>query len=327
MILVTGGAGYIGSQFVRYYTRCRPTEKVVVLDNLVEGHLEALDGLSNVHFERADIGDFENVKNILSKHRIDAVVHFASYCYVGESQENPSKYYQNNVAGSISLFRAMEECQVGKLVFSSSCATYGVPVQELINEEHPQNPINVYGLTKLLIEKILTGYADTKDWSFTALRYFNAAGADKSGLVGESHDPETHIIPLALKTALGTKEVLQIFGDDYDTPDGSCIRDYIHVEDLARAHLLALDKLPSQKGGQFINLGTAYGASVKEIVDVCEQVSGKKINHTFSPRRSGDPARLIADASKAASYLGWKPQHDLRSIVETAWMWETKKRY
>ncbi len=327
MILVTGGAGYIGSQFVRYYTRCRPTEKVVVLDNLVEGHLEAIDGLSSVHFERADIGDFDSVKKILEKHRIDAVVHFASYCYVGESQENPSKYYQNNVAGSISLFRAMDECAVGKIVFSSSCATYGVPEYMPINEVHPQNPINVYGQTKLLIEKILSGYADTKGWSFIALRYFNAAGADKSGLIGESHDPETHIIPLALKTALGVKEELKIFGDDYDTPDGSCVRDYIHVEDLAAAHLLSLEKLNSQKGGQFINLGTAYGASVKEIVSVCEDVTGKKIKHSFSPRRSGDPSFLVADASKAASYLGWKPEHDLRSIVETAWQWEKQKRY
>lgn len=327
MILVTGGAGYIGSHFVRYYSRCRPAEKLIVLDNLVEGHLEALDGLANVHFERADINDFENVKKILQKHGVDAVVHFASYCYVGESQENPSKYYQNNLCGSISLFRAMDEVGVKKIVFSSSCATYGVPERVPIDETHPQNPINVYGLTKLLIEKILDGYAYTKNWSYIALRYFNAAGADKSALIGESHAPETHIIPLALKTALGTKEMLQVYGDDYETPDGSCIRDYIHVEDLAAAHLLALEKLSEQQGGQCVNLGTAHGASVKEIVALCEEVTGKKINHTFSPRRSGDPARLVADASKAANYLGWRPQHDLRSIVETAWQWEQNKRY
>lgn len=327
MILVTGGAGYIGSQFVRYYTQCRPSEKVVVLDNLCEGHLESIEGLSTVHFERADIGDYASVKKILEKHNVEAVVHFASHCYVGESQESPGKYFENNVAGSISLFRAMEACGVNKLVFSSSCATYGMPERLPINEETQQNPINIYGLTKLLIEKILSGYAYTKGWSYTALRYFNAAGADKSGVIGESHDPETHIIPLALKTALGTKDMLQIYGDDYDTPDGSCIRDYVHVEDLAHAHLLALEKLASQQGGQSINLGTAYGASVKEIVDVCEQVTGEKIRHSFSPRRPGDPARLIADASKAAEYLGWKPKHDLRSIVETAWNWEQKKRY
>lgn len=327
MILVTGGAGYIGSHFVRYYTQCRPAEKVVVLDNLVEGHLEALEGLSNVHFERADINDFDAVKEILKKHSVDAVVHFASYCYVGESQENPSKYYENNVVGSISLFRAMDECGVKKLVFSSSCATYGVPTKLPIDETHPQNPINVYGLTKFLIERILEGYAYTKDWSFTALRYFNAAGAHPEALIGESHAPETHIIPLALKTALGTKEQLHVYGDDYETPDGSCIRDYIHVEDLASAHLLAVEKLSEQKGGQFINLGTAHGASVKEIVALCEEITGKKINHSFSPRRSGDPARLVADPAKAVSYLGWRPQHDLRSIIETAWKWEQNRRY
>lgn len=327
MILVTGGAGYIGSHFVRYYTRCRPAGKVIVLDNLVEGHREAIDGLANVQFVQADINDFDTVKKILVEQKVDAVVHFASYCYVGESQENPSKYYQNNLGGSINLFRAMDEASVRKLVFSSSCATYGVPVRLPIDETHPQNPINVYGLTKMLIERILDGYAYTKGWSFTALRYFNAAGADKSALIGESHAPETHIIPLALKTALGTKELLQVYGDDYDTPDGSCIRDYIHVEDLASAHLLALEKLPEQKGGQCINLGTAHGASVKEIVALCEEVTGKKINHAFSPRRSGDPGRLVADASKAASYLGWRPQHDLRSIIETAWQWEQNKKY
>ncbi|MCC7531202.1 MAG: UDP-glucose 4-epimerase GalE [Candidatus Melainabacteria bacterium] len=327
MILVTGGAGYIGSQFVRHYTRCRPTEKVVVIDSLVEGHVEALEGLSNVHLEQMDIGDYEGVRNLLTKHSIDAVVHFAAFCYVGESQENPGKYYQNNVSGSINLFRAMEDCLVRKLVFSSSCATYGLPLSVPINEKHPQNPISIYGQTKLLVEKILSGFSDACDWSFTALRYFNAAGADRSGMIGESHDPETHIIPLALKVALGTKDVLQVYGEDYDTPDGTCVRDYIHVEDLAAAHLLALEKLSTQKGGQFLNLGTAYGASVKEIIDVCEQVSGRKINHVFAPRRSGDPPVLVADASKANAYLGWSPKHNLRSIIETAWAWQTQKRY
>ena len=327
MILVTGGAGYIGSHFVRFYTRQRPAEKVVVVDNLVEGHVESVEGLPGVHFERCDISDFEAMKAIMLQHSVDAVVHFASYCYVGESQQNPSKYYQNNVAGSISLFRAMEEANVRKIVFSSSCATYGVPLQVPINEEHPQNPINVYGLTKLLIEKILGGYADTRGWAYTALRYFNASGADGDATIGESHDPETHIIPLALQTALGKRDLLQIFGDDYDTPDGSCIRDYVHVEDLASAHLLALEKLAEQKGGQNINLGTATGASVKEIVSLCEQVTGKKINHAFAPRRSGDPARLVADPSKARDYLNWHPQHDLRSIIQSAWNWEVKRRF
>lgn len=327
MILVTGGGGYIGSHFVRFYTRQRPAEKVVVVDNLVEGHVESVEGLPGVHFERCDISDFEAMKAIMLQHSVDAVVHFASYCYVGESQENPSKYYQNNVAGSISLFRAMEEANVRKIVFSSSCATYGVPLQVPIDEKHPQNPINVYGLTKLLIEKILGGYADTRGWAYTALRYFNASGADGDATIGESHDPETHIIPLALQTALGKRDLLQIFGDDYDTPDGSCIRDYVHVEDLASAHLLALEKLAEQIGGQNINLGTANGASVKEIVSLCEQVTGKKIKHAFAPRRSGDPARLVADSSKAKEYLNWHPKHDLRSIIQSAWNWEVKRRF
>lgn len=327
MILVTGGAGYIGSQFVRYYSRCRPENKLIILDNLVEGHLESIEGIPNVHFEKVDICDFDLVKKILERHAIEAVVHFASYCYVGESQHNPSKYFENNVAGAISLFSAMDECNVKQIVFSSSCATYGVPITVPIDENHPQNPINIYGMTKLIIEKILEGYASTKDWKFTALRYFNAAGADKSALIGESHDPETHIIPLALKTALGVKEILQVFGDDYETPDGSCVRDYIHVEDLAAAHLLALEKLPVQKGGQYLNLGTASGASVKEVIALCEEITGKKINHSFSPRRSGDPARLVADASKAAGFLDWRPVHDLRSIIETAWKWEQNRRY
>ncbi len=327
MILVTGGAGYIGSQFVRHYTRMRPTEKVVVVDSLVEGHVEALEGLSNVLFEQTEIGDYDAVKALLTKHSVDAVVHFAAFCYVGESQENPSKYYQNNVSGSINLFRAMEDCAVRKIVFSSSCATYGLPESIPIKEDHPQNPINIYGQTKLLVEKILSGYSETRDWSFTALRYFNAAGADRSGLAGESHDPETHIIPLALKVALGTKDELQVYGNDYDTPDGTCVRDYIHIEDLASAHLLALEKLPAQKGAKFLNLGTAYGASVKEIIDVCEEVSGRKIRVVFCPRRSGDPPVLVADPSMAAAYLDWTPRHNLKSIVETAWTWETQKRY
>lgn len=327
MILVTGGAGYIGSHFVRYYARCHPSAKLVVVDNLLEGHVQSFEDLSNVHFEQADIDDFETIKGLMREHKISAVVHFAAFAYVGESQKDPGKYYQNNVSGSISLFRAMEECGINKIVFSSSCATYGTPISVPIREDHPQNPINVYGQTKLIVEKILAGYADTLGWSFTALRYFNAAGADRSGLIGESHDPETHIIPLALKTALGERDVLEVFGEDYDTPDGTCIRDYIHVEDLASAHLLALEKLNTQKGGQFINLGTASGASVKEVIEICEKVTGKKINHVFCPRRAGDPARLVADPTKAETYLNWRPEHDLQSIIQSAWNWESKKRF
>lgn len=327
MILVTGGTGYIGSQFVRTYCKQKPQEKVLVVDNLVEGHPEALEGLSNVVLEQLDIDDYDGLVRLFKMHDIRAVVHFAAFCYVGESQEDPGKYYQNNVAGSISLFRAMEDCGVRKLVFSSSCATYGTPINVPIDESHPQNPINVYGLTKHLVEQIIKGYADTRGWSYAALRYFNASGADRSGVFGESHDPETHIIPLALQVAAGKLDQLQIFGDDYDTPDGTCIRDYIHVEDLADAHIRALNKLEIQQGGIAINLGTTFGASVKEVVDVCQEVSGRKVKHVFSPRRPGDPARLVADATKAYEYLGWKPKHDLRSIIQTAWTWETNKRY
>lgn len=327
MILVTGGAGYIGSQFVRHYSRARPSEQVLVVDSLAEGHVEALEGLSSVHFEKMDMGDFEGMKSLLAKYGVDAVVHFAAFCYVGESEENPTKYYKNNVSGSVHLFGAMEECGVRKIVFSSSCATYGRPVSVPIKEDHPQKPINFYGKTKFLVERVLQGFAQTSEWSVTALRYFNAAGADRSGMFGESHDPETHIIPLALKNACGTGGQLQIFGDDYDTPDGTCIRDYVHVEDLAEAHLLALDKLSDQQGAKFLNLGTEYGASVKEIIDVCQEVSGRKIDYVVAPRRSGDPPCLVADASEAGRYLGWKPTHDLQSIVRTAWTWECQKRY
>lgn len=327
MILVTGGAGYIGSQFVRHYTRARPSAGVVVVDSLAEGHTEALEGLSNVHFEKMDIADFEGMKELLSKYGVEAVVHFAAFCYVGESESNPTKYYKNNVSGSINLFGAMEACAVRKIVFSSSCATYGLPVSVPIKEDHPQKPINFYGKTKFLVERILDGFAQTSDWSATSLRYFNAAGADRSGVFGESHQPETHIIPLALKNACGKGEQLQVFGGDYETPDGTCIRDYVHVEDLAEAHLLALDKLADQNGARFLNLGTEYGASVKEIIDVCEEISGRKVNYKVVDRRHGDPPCLIADASEAERYLGWKPRHDLKSIVRTAWTWECQKRY
>lgn len=327
MILVTGGAGYIGSQFVRHYCRARPNAEVVVVDSLAEGHRESIEGLPNVHFEELNIADFDGMKELLTRYGVDAVVHFAAFCYVGESEANPTKYYRNNVSGSIDLFGAMEECGVRKIVFSSSCATYGRPVSVPIQEDHPQKPINFYGKTKFLVERILDGFAQTSDWSVTALRYFNAAGADRSGCFGESHDPETHIIPLALKNARGTAQQLQIFGDDYDTPDGTCIRDYVHVEDLAEAHLLALDKLSQQDGACFLNLGTEYGASVKEIVEVCQEISGRKVDYVVAPRRSGDPPCLVADASKAGNYLGWKPKHDLHSIVRTAWTWECQKRY
>lgn len=327
MILVTGGAGYIGSQFVRTYLDRFPDARVVVVDNLVEGHKESLQVMPRLSFLEEDIGDYDAMIKIFAEYDIEAVVHFAAFCYVGESQTNPGKYFDNNVARSINLFRAMEASGVRKIVFSSTCASYGVPDKVPITENHPQNPINVYGLSKLLIEKILGGYADTTGWSYVALRYFNAAGADESGEIGESHDPETHLIPLALKAAKGELDHLDIFGDDYDTPDGTCIRDYIHVADLAEAHWRSLDYLKSNSGGTAINLGTTCGASVKEVIDLCREVTGRDIKSKVGTRRAGDPARLVADATRAGTLLGWKPRFDLRKIIETAWNWETKRRY
>jgi UDP-glucose 4-epimerase len=325
MILVTGGAGYVGSHFVRRYCVLNPNTPVIV--SLSEGHQQALADLSSVEFKKEDIGNYEAMKTLLFQYKVDCVVHFAAHAYVGESQKHPNKYFHNNVVNTLSLFRAMEECNVRKIVFSSTCATYGNPQYLPIDEKHPQDPINIYGLTKLIVEKVLAGYADTCAWSYMALRYFNACGADESGMIGESHDPETHIIPLALMAASGRLEAVDIYGDDYDTPDGTCIRDYIHVTDLADAHLRALELLKSQKGGDVINLGTTHGVSVKEIIDMCDQVTGRRIPRRIAPRRAGDPPRLVADAKNAALKLQWSPEYDLKRTIETAWLWEKNRRF
>jgi UDP-glucose 4-epimerase len=227
----------------------------------------------------------------------------------------------------LTFCRVMEECDVRKIVFSSTCATYGNPKYLPIDETHPQDPISVYGLTKMIVEQVLSGYADSCGWSYIALRYFNACGADESGMIGESHDPETHIIPLALMTASGRLKILEIYGEDYDTPDGTCSRDYIHVTDLADAHLQALGLLVNHKGGETINLGTTYGASVKEVIDICDTVTGLKIPRRIVPRRTGDPPRLVADAKKAQLKLNWKPKYDLRQTIETAWQWEKNRQF
>ncbi len=322
MILVTGGAGYVGSHFVRRYRALNPKGEVIVVDNLSEGQQQALAGLSSLVFIKEDIGNYEVMKQLFSQYPVDCVVHFAASSVAGESQKKPNEYFYNNVVNTLALFRAMEECNVRKIVFSSTCATYGNPQYLPIDEMHPQEPINVYGLTKMMVEKALAGYADTCGWSYVALRYFNAAGADESGLIGESHDPETHLIPLVLMAASGRLKVLEIYGDDYDTPDGTCIRDYIHVTDLADAHWQALELLKNQKGGYVINLGTTYGVSVKEIINICEEVTGSKIPWRVAPRRAGDPPRLVADATKAELKLGWKPKYDLKRTIETAWHWE-----
>lgn len=326
MILVTGGAGYIGSHFVRHHLKQHPTAKLLVVDDVSEGHRQSLDGLQ-VSFEQQNIGDYEAMKKLLEKNAVTSVVHFAANAYVGESQQNPNKYFHNNVVNTINMFRAMEDVGVRKIVFSSTCATYGMPQYLPIDENHSQNPINNYGLTKKIVEQVLSGYAATAGWSYVALRYFNAAGADDSGLTGESHDPETHLIPLVLQAAAGKIPHVEIYGDDYDTPDGTCIRDYIHVNDLADAHSKALALLESETGADAINLGTTYGASVKEVIKVCSEVTGKEIPQKISPRRSGDPSRLVANAEKAGRRLDWMPVYDLRRIVETAWNWQQRPKF
>lgn len=327
MILVTGGAGYIGSHFVRTYLSRNPGHEVVIVDNLSEGHKESLPDTKRVRFYQADVGDTQAIKQIVSDNNVEAVVHFASSCYVGESQQNPPKYFHNNAINGLKLLEALHQCQVRRFVFSSTCAIYGTPKSTPIDETHAPSPINVYGLTKQMLEMALAVYAEKCGWSYLALRYFNAAGADDSGEIGESHDPETHIIPLALQAACGRRPLLEIYGDDYDTADGTCIRDYIHVNDLAVAHCQALDLISSRQTADVINLGTTTGASVKEIVDMCAKVTGGEIPIQIKPRRDGDPPCLVANNNKAKAVLGWQPGYDLRRIVETAWNWEQKRRY
>jgi UDP-glucose 4-epimerase len=298
---------------------------VVVVDNLCEGHRQALP--PNCQFVECGVGDQKALDKIFSENKIEAVVHFAANAYVGESQEDPFKYLHNNVVQTINLFEAMERHRVRKLVFSSTCATYGVPDYVPLDEDHPQRPVNVYGNTKVIVEKIMQSLAETKQWSFVALRYFNAAGAADDGSIGESHAIETHLIPLALKAALGTVPHLNVLGDDYPTKDGTCIRDYIHVNDLASAHEQALDLLNSKQTAEYINLGTEKGMSVKEVIDVCAAVTGKEIPVRIAPRRFGDPPVLVANAEKARKCLGWQPKYDLQKIVESAWKWEQNRRY
>lgn len=322
MILVMGGAGYIGSHTVKHLLA--NNYSVVVADNLVYGHKEAVD--SRAKFEIADLADKVSLRKVFDKYNIDAVIHFAAFAYVGESVQNPQKYYQNNVVGTINLLDVMMEYGVKKIVFSSTCATYGEPQYTPIDEKHPQNPINPYGRTKLMIEQIFADYEKAYGLQHIALRYFNAAGCAADGSIGESHTPETHIIPLVLKAITGERNNIKVFGTDYDTRDGTCIRDYIHVEDLALAHRLAVEKLGSYNG--CINLGTGVGTTVKEIITAAENVSGKKCPVEYAERRAGDPAKLFADNRKAKEILGWNPQYlNIENIIQTAWNWETHRKF
>lgn len=323
-ILVTGGCGYIGSHFVKFLQQ-NSDHKVIVFDNLSRGHREAIN--NDVDFEKIDLLNPSEIEIGLSKYKIDAVVHFAAFAYVGESVEDPGLYYTNNVTGSINLIKAINKAGIKKFIFSSTCSLYGNPNQVPISESEPTKPINPYAQTKLMIEKVLADFDLSHNLKYAALRYFNAAGADFEGEIGESHDPEPHLIPIVLQTALGKREHIKIFGDDYDTPDGTCIRDYIHVYDLADAHLKALEYLVRGENSDFFNLGTGDGNSVKELIDKAREVTGKEIKSVIAERRAGDPAFLVADNKKAKNILGWNPKYNLDNIIKSAWNWHQNQKY
>jgi UDP-glucose 4-epimerase len=313
-VLIAGGAGYIGSHTTKLFRELGVA--TVVLDNLSTGHRRFVQG----PFEQADLGDRATLARVFAEHRPAAVVHFAAKTYVGESVTDPSKYYLENVAYTWNLLEAMRAAGCRDIVFSSSCATYGNPLRVPIDEDHPQAPISPYGRTKLHMEHMMEDYSRAYGLRFAALRYFNAAGASQGGELGEIHVPETHLIPLVLFTALGLREKISVFGDDYDTPDGTCIRDYVHVEDLALAHVLALSKLQSGTERLACNLGTGQGFSVLEVIETCRRVSGRPIAVVQAPRREGDPPRLVSGGSRAFDLLGWKPRRPgLADIVGDAW--------
>lgn len=322
-ILIAGGAGYIGSHTVKYLLE--HDYEVVVLDNLVYGHKEAV---LTPNFEQVDLADKSAVDRVFEKYKIDAVIHFAAYAYVGESVTNPQKYYWNNVANTLNLLDSMVEHDVKNIVFSSTCATYGNPLYTPLDEKHSQNPINPYGKTKLMVEQIMADYEVAYGLKYAALRYFNAAGNDPEGKLGESHDPETHLIPLVLKAIKGEIPQITVFGTDYDTPDGTCIRDYIHVDDLADAHMLAIEKLFSTGQSIHLNLGTGIGTSVKEIISAAEKVTGKSVPLVYGERRVGDPPKLYASNAKAKEVLSWNPKYmNIQDIIKTAWVWEQNKKF
>ncbi len=319
-ILVVGGAGYIGAHAAK---ALRGGGFVpVTFDSLVYGHEDAVRWGP---LERGDLADPAAIAGVFAKYDFAAVMHFAAYTYVGESVADPEKYYLNNVGGTLNLLRAMRAANVRKIIFSSTCATYGEPVTMPMDEDHPQRPVSPYGWTKLMIERVLADYGRAYDFRSICLRYFNASGADAAGEIGERHEPESHLIPLAMTARAGGAR-LRVLGDDYPTRDGTCIRDYIHVTDLARAHMLALERLLAGGASAAYNLGNGEGASVREVLDVIERVTNGPVPHEIAPRRDGDAAVLVARATKAAEELGWKPScSDLRTIIETAWAWHRSR--
>ncbi|MEE9391529.1 MAG: UDP-glucose 4-epimerase GalE [Planctomycetota bacterium] len=317
LILVVGGCGYIGSHCLHELRR--QGFRTLCYDNLSEGHRAAAGETPLIE---GGLDDGPKLDRLFAEHKVKAVFHFAAHCYVGESVENPEKYYFNNVSNTLTLLHSMRKAGVDKFIFSSTAATFGNPIRDLIDETHPQEPINPYGRTKLMIEHILSDYAAAYGLKYVALRYFNAAGAAESGEIGEDHDPETHLIPLVLQVAQGKRDIIKMFGDDYDTPDGTCVRDYIHITDLADAHIRGLAYLDKGGDSTSFNLGNGKGYSVKEIVDAAAKVTGKTIKSEVAPRRAGDPGVLIADYKRAAETLGWTQRYgDIETIIATAWKW------
>lgn len=319
-VLVLGGAGYIGSHAV--YQLIEQGKKVIVIDNLQTGHEQAIQPKAT--FYKGDIKDITFMRHVFSKENIKAVIHFAANSLVGESMEKPLEYYNNNVYGTQILLQVMAENKVTKIVFSSTAATYGEPETMPITEDTPTNPTNPYGETKLAMEKMIKWAGQAHDIRYVALRYFNVAGARESAVIGEDHTPETHLVPIILEAALGKRDHITIFGEDYDTPDGSCIRDYVHVEDLIEAHLRALDYLENDGKSDVFNLGSSNGFSVKEMVDAARKVTGKPIPAKSGSRRPGDPGTLIASPEKAQNILGWQAKKtSVEKIIEDAWNWHT----
>jgi UDP-arabinose 4-epimerase len=320
-VLVTGGAGYIGSHACKALAAAG--HEPVTYDNFSMGHTWAVKWGP---LEHGDLLDRERLATAMAAHRPEAVIHFAAVAFVGESVDNPSKYYRNNVVGTLNLLDAMRDHGVSRIVFSSTCATYGDPVSLPLVEQHPQAPINPYGRSKLMVEQMLKDYADAYGLSSVALRYFNAAGADPGGETGEEHDPETHLIPLTLETAAGLREKITVFGRDHATPDGTCVRDYVHVADLAEAHVRALEAVGAKSGARAYNLGTGRGYSVAEIIAAARRVTGREIRVEEGPRRAGDPPTLVADPRAARRELGWEPRYsDIDTMLGTAWAWTMRR--
>ncbi|NDJ22057.1 UDP-glucose 4-epimerase GalE [Nostoc sp. B(2019)] len=323
-ILVTGGAGYIGSHAVLALKNAG--YEVIVLDNLSNGHRELVEEVLQVKLIVGDMSDRALLDNIFSTHNITAVMHFAAYIAVGESVTDPAKYYHNNVAGTLTLLEAMLAASINKFIFSSTCALYGVPQFIPLTEEHPQDPISPYATSKWMVERILSDFDTAYNLKSVRFRYFNAAGADPNGLLGEDHEPETHLIPLVLLTAFGKRESILIFGTDYPTTDGTCIRDYIHVTDLAQAHILGLEYLLKGGESEVFNLGNGSGFSVREVIETAKEVTGKEIKIEERDRRPGDPPILVGSSDKATKILGWRPEYpNLKEIISHAWQWHQRR--